>query len=155
MEDRRMKLAEALVLRADMQARMTDLVVRARRNARHQEGQEPAEDPVALLAEYDRILVEQEDLIVRINARNLATEVEDGLTITAAIARRDRLRRQHGVHNELANVGSTDHAVLTRSEVRWVSAVDVRALRAEADDLARQLRELDTRIQQINWTTDL
>lgn len=150
-----MKLAEALVLRADMQERMTSLVTRARQNARHQEGVDPAEDPASLLAEYDRIVAEQEALIVRINTRNLATEVEPGLTLTAAIARRDRLRRQHAIRVELAQAGSVGQALLTRSEVRWISAVDVPALRAEADDLARQLRELDTRIQEVNWTTDL
>ncbi|MGH3502213.1 MAG: DIP1984 family protein [Nocardioidaceae bacterium] len=35
------------------------------------------------------------------------------------------------------------------------SAVDVRATRREADEIARELRELDTRIQEINWATEL
>lgn len=42
-----------------------------------------------------------------------------------------------------------------RSEIRLVSSVDVRALRAEADGLARELRELDTRLQEVNWGTAL
>jgi cell division protein ZapA (FtsZ GTPase activity inhibitor) len=38
--------------------------------------------------------------------------------------------------------------------LRYESAVDVRALRQAADDVARRLRELDTRSQQINWSTE-
>jgi hypothetical protein len=44
-----MKLAEALALRADLQARLAQLASRATTNARYQEGEEPAEDPNALL----------------------------------------------------------------------------------------------------------
>jgi hypothetical protein len=42
-----------------------------------------------------------------------------------------------------------------RTEIRMVTAIDVRATRREVDDLARELRELDTRVQEINWTTEL
>jgi len=36
-----------------------------------------------------------------------------------------------------------------------VSALPVAELRREADDLARQLREVDTLIQRTNWEADL
>ena len=42
-----------------------------------------------------------------------------------------------------------------RSELRYLSALDVPALRARADDCAKELRELDNRIQQTNWEVDL
>jgi uncharacterized protein DUF6847 len=42
-----------------------------------------------------------------------------------------------------------------RSELRYVSAVTVSELRTAADEAARQHRELDVRIQQANWATDL
>lgn len=42
-----------------------------------------------------------------------------------------------------------------RSEIRLVSSVDVRAVRGEADAIARDLRELDTRLQEVNWATEL
>ena len=41
-----------------------------------------------------------------------------------------------------------------RSELK-VLALPAAQLRAQADDLARQLRELDVRIQQSNWEYDL
>jgi hypothetical protein len=43
----------------------------------------------------------------------------------------------------------------TRSELKVVTALDVRALRQRASDVARRTRELDSQIQQVNWTTDL
>jgi hypothetical protein len=42
-----------------------------------------------------------------------------------------------------------------RSELRQVSALPVAALRARADAVAQELRELDNRIQQANWSHDL
>jgi hypothetical protein len=149
------KLAEALALRADLQRRLAQVASRAVGNARHQEGEQPAEDPVALLAEHDRVAAELERLIARINEVNLATEVEPGLTMTQALARRDVLRTQHRVRTDLADAGSASHARMTRTELRFVSAVDVPGLRREADDVARRLRELDTAIQQANWTTEV
>ena len=149
------KLAEALALRADLQRRLAQVASRAVANARHQEGEQPAEDPVALLAEHDRVAAELERLIARINEVNLATEVEPGLTMTQALARRDVLRTQHRVRTDLADAGSASHARMTRTELRFVSAVDVPGLRREADDVARRLRELDTAIQQANWTTEV
>ncbi len=50
-----MKLAEALLERADAQRRYAQVEERARRFAKVQEGEAPAENPAALLAELDAI----------------------------------------------------------------------------------------------------
>jgi hypothetical protein len=150
-----MKLAEALAQRAAMQARMTRIANRATQNARFQEGDQPAEDPNALLAEYDRLVDELTGLIVRINTTNLATEVEPGLSMTAALALRDGFRMRHRVRTELADAASQAQDRFTRTELRYVPAVDVRALRQEADDAAQRAREVDILIQEVNWTTEL
>ncbi|GAA4545419.1 hypothetical protein [Pseudonocardia xishanensis] len=42
-----------------------------------------------------------------------------------------------------------------RSELRQVSALPVGELRRRADDVAKELRELDTAVQQANWTVEL
>jgi hypothetical protein len=41
------------------------------------------------------------------------------------------------------------------SELRQFSALPVRQLRDRADQVARELRELDARTQQANWMVDL
>ncbi len=150
-----MKLAEALIQRADVTARLAQLKQRALRNARHHEGEQIVENPVELLTEYDRLAGELELLIRRINVTNLATEIEPGVTVTDGLARRDVLRLRHRMVVELADAAGTQLDRFTRTELRSVAAVDVRHLRGRADELARLNRELDTRIQQVNWTVEL
>ena len=82
-----MKLAEALQLRADLQKRMEQLASRLYDNATVQEGDAPAEDPAALLAEYEDCAARLEDLMARINRTNSETRTERG-TLTELLARR-------------------------------------------------------------------
>ena len=49
-----MKIAEALALRADLQKRLEQLKQRLLKNARIQEGDTPAEDPVDLQSELEK-----------------------------------------------------------------------------------------------------
>jgi uncharacterized coiled-coil DUF342 family protein len=150
-----MLLAEALSQRADITTRLAELKQRALHNVRHQEGESPAEDPMELLAEFERLTGDLETRVLQINVTNLATEVEPGVTMTAALARRDALRARHRMLAELADGAVQSRDRFTRTELRYEIAVDVRALRQAADDVARRLRELDTRIQQVNWSTEL
>jgi hypothetical protein len=41
-----------------------------------------------------------------------------------------------------------------RSELKMLAALPVAQLRDQADDIARQLRDLDVRIQQSNWEAE-
>lgn len=154
-----MKLAEALALRADATRRIEQLRTRIVANARFQEGEEPAEDAQALLAEAGAVLDELEDLIRRINRTNAATRIGPEDTITDALARRDVLRTRHSVVTAAADaaVGRSQAGMgrQLRSELKMLAALPVAQLRAQADDLARQIRELDVRIQQSNWEFDL
>jgi len=153
------KLAEALALRADATRRVDQLRTRIVANARFQEGEEPAEDAQALLAEAGAVLDELEDLIRRINRTNAATRIGPEGTITDALARRDVLRTRHSVVTAAADaaVGRSQAGMgrQLRSELKMLAALPVAQLRAQADDLARQIRELDVRIQQSNWEFDL
>lgn len=105
-----------------------------------------------------------QELIRRINRTNAASELEAGLTITDAIARRDVLRLRRAIYAGVADAAAGQgqdgpHGYLMirqmRSELRYVSAVDVPALRRTVDDIAQEFRELDVRIQQANWEVDL
>lgn len=155
-----MKLAEALALRGDAQKRIEQLRSRIQSSARYQEGEEPPENAGALVDEVDAVLDELESLIRRINRTNAATDVEPGFTLTDAIARRDvlRLRRTLYVAAAEAATGRGQGPGMgvrqMRSELRYLSALDVPVLRTRADDCAKDLRELDNRIQQTNWEVD-
>ena len=43
----------------------------------------------------------------------------------------------------------------TRSEIKIFSTVDVAVLQKTVDQMSRQLRLLDNKLQQTNWSTDL
>ena len=81
---------------------------------------------------------------------------EDG-TLTDALARRDVLRLRHSVLTSAAEAaaGQRGAARQLRSELTMLSALDVADLRARADVLARDIRQLDMRIQRTNWEADL
>lgn len=51
-----------------------------------------------------------------------------------------------------ANVRSDRYS---RNEIKFVRTIDVAALQKQIDELSKQLRELDVRLQQANWMTDL
>ena len=149
-----MKLAEALNQRADLQKRIAQLRERLSNNVKVQEGDEPAEKPEDLFKELEGALKELESLIVRINRTNQET-VWDGKTLTEMIAGKDVLSLQLSVLRtalESANVRSDRYS---RNEIKFVRTVDVNDLQKKVDDLSRDLRTLDSKLQQANWMTDL
>jgi len=150
-----MKLAEALVLRADVQKRVQQIKARLRQSAIVQEGDQPPEDPQALLTELDALLTQLEDLIIRINQTNMRTAFADGTLLTVALARRDVLDLRLSTIADLAETASNRIDRYGSAEIRKLATVDVAALRRQSDTLARQRRELDTAIQATNWATDL
>ncbi len=149
-----MKLAEALQLRADLQKRMEQLAARLYDNATVQEGEAPAEDPVALLEEYEACAAQLEEMMARINRTNCETRTEAG-TLTELLARRDCLKLRAGTYRNFLTCASSLTRRSTRSEIKICSAVPVPVYRKRADELACRLREVDNAIQAVNWTTEL
>lgn len=150
-----MKLAEALVLRSDKKKRIEQLKQRILRNAKVQEGQKPAEEPEALIQEMESISEELVDLIQRINKTNSSTEFEEGLSLADAIARRDILVMKNSIYRDLAQAATITQDIRTKSEVKFMGTVKVSQIQAQADALAKDHRELDTKIQELNWKTEL
>ena len=120
-----MKLAEALILRADSQKRFVQLKSRLITNARIQEGDEPAENPQALIREME------------------------------GVAERDVLALRRSAYSELAANAAIAPGRFTRSEIKFISTIDVAEIQKRSDDLSKQYRDLDARIQELNWQTEL
>lgn len=153
-----MKVAEALAERSDAVRRVEQLRTRIVGSARYQEGEKPAEDAASLLVEVGVVLDELEALIRQINRTNATDQIESGSTVTDALARRDTLRLRHAVVTAAADAASGRQGGANRqlrSELKMFTALPVAQLRAEADGLARELRELDVRIQRSNWEVEL
>ena len=149
-----MKLAEALIERADLQNRLQQLRDRLVANARVQEGEKPAEDPMELLEETAQVTARLEELIARINLTN-AKVLCEGRTLTELLARREALSQQVSLMRSLLDAASATVMRGGRMEVRILSAVDVPGLRKQTDSLSQELRKLDTLIQSRNWLEDL
>lgn len=150
-----MKLAEALMERADAQRRLFQLNERLQQNALYQEGDKPAENPQELLAQYQQTASKLEKLVVMINQANHQVSLSNGLTMVEALAKRDRLKAEHGMLMNLANSATVSHDRYSRSEIKMLAAMDVKYIRQQADQIAKQHRELDILIQQANWQTDI
>ena len=148
-----MKLAEALQERAALNRRIDSLRVRLNANAIVQEGEKTPEDPQELLKELNRCTARLEDLIKRINITNCFTIV-DGTSITAMIAKKDMLTTKISVYRDFLSCASNVAQRAKRTEIKILSTVDVAALQKEIDDMARDLRLIDNKIQAANWATD-
>lgn len=149
-----MKIAEALIERADIQKRIEQLRDRLSSNALVQEGEEPAEDPTSLLTELDRLEKRLCELVARINLTN-ANTVSGGMTVTEMLALRDCLAQKNDIIRDFLRAASQKWMRGRGSEIVVKSTVSVSELQKQVDDISKQLRELDTRIQGINWNTDL
>lgn len=149
-----MKLAEALAERADLQKRIEQTRARLKNNAWVQEGERPAEDPTALEKELAALCDQLEKLIARINLTNAAA-AEEGVSITALLARRDALSVYTAGLRDFLDEASHTPVRAARGEIKILPTVSVPEYRKKADALSKELRELDMRIQRLNWTTDL
>lgn len=150
-----MKLAEALLLRSDLQTKLASLRERVVRNAVVQQGEKPHEDPAKLLKEAHGVLDELESLVARINRTNLAAKASDGRSLTALLARRDMLTQRHALLKAAVAGSHKEPERYSVSEIKWKAVLNVASLQKQADDLAKTLRELVAQIQQINWKADL
>ena len=150
-----MKLAEALSERAEAQRQYEQLHQRILRVARVQEGDEPAENPEELLTEANKVLDRLDLLIRRINKTNTETQFDERYSLTDAIAFRDMALKRRKLYSDLATKASTTQERYTRTELRYISTVKVKDMQSRVDQLAKEYRELDTKIQRLNWEADL
>lgn len=149
-----MKLATALSERASLQVRLNELQIRLNANAKVQEGDVPAENPVELIAEKDRILDELENLVTRINLTNSRTEC-DGVTITELISKRDRMKKDVNIMRSFLNNASSKIDRYSKTEILIKSTVDIAEYQKKLDVISKELRQIDEKIQELNWTTEL
>ena len=149
-----MKLAEALILRSDLQKRIEQLRVRLNNNAKVQENDKPSENPEELLNELDNNINQLKILIKQINRTNCVT-VSNGQTLADLIAERDTLTLKSNILRGFLNIAGQKVNLYSTTEIKIMSTVDVPALQKEVDQLSKKIRETDTELQQANWLTEL
>lgn len=149
-----MILAEALNLRADLQKRIAQVKERINDNVKVQEGDEPIEAPQELFKELDDLFVQLQEIIYRINKTNMAAVI-DGKTLTEWIAARDVLKYKIAAYRGAINNSLIKSDRYSRNEIRFVRTIDAADIQKKADKMAKEYRELDIKIQQANWATEL
>ncbi len=149
-----MKLAEALMIRADLQKRIAQLGERLSMNAKVQEGDMPSENPEALLKELSENIIQLENLVTRINLTN-CREIPGVGTITALISKRDALTKKLSILREFLLSAAAKVDRYSKNEIRVMSSVNVAELQKSLDAEAKELRSLNLKIQELNWLTDL
>ena len=149
-----MKLAEALNLRADLQKRIASLKERLIRNAKVQEGDTPSENPDTLLNELSNNIRELEDIIKAINRTNSSTYVENE-SISDIIAKRDTLGLKLSILRSFISESSNKIDRYSSKEIKILSTVSVTEKQKEIDNLSKEYRLIDTKLQGLNWTTDI
>jgi tRNA C32,U32 (ribose-2'-O)-methylase TrmJ len=149
-----MKLASALSERSDLQRRLSELIRRLENNAKVQDGDQPAENPEALLTEMNQAFTRLEELIAHINLTNAKT-VSGDATLTELLARRDCLKQRVNMMRSFLEAASAKVDRYSTKEIKVTSTVSVSELQKQNDKLSKELRELDEKIQELNWTTEL
>ncbi|MBU3006014.1 DIP1984 family protein [Paraglaciecola arctica] len=150
-----MKLAEALSIRADLQRKAIQLKERILRNAKIQVGEKPAEDPNELLLDLGKVSKELVILVNKINRTNTTIKFDSENTLADILSERDQLASLRDLHRELAKQATVTQDRYKKLEIKFVPAVDVRSIQKMADGFSKQFRELDVKIQALNWTEDL
>lgn len=149
-----MKLAEALILRADTQKRIAQLKERLLLNAKVQAGDQPAEKPESLLAELEEATCQLIALICTINRANAAAQVE-GRSLADLLAERDARMAQAAILRAFLAGAAAKVDRYSQKEIALLSTVDVAAKQKEVDALARKIRNIDLKIQEKNWLTEV
>ena len=149
-----MKLAEALILRKDLQTRIARIRDRPFANVLVQEGDKPSEDPSELIARLNETMAELGTLITRINKTNSNTQL-DGKVLADAITERDMTLRKVSILREALQKAADRPNRYSPKEIRSLTPLDVQKEEKIVDQLSYEARVLDAKIQAKNWEVDL
>lgn len=150
-QNKKIKLAEGLLLRADLLKKIEHLQNRIRPVLIVSDDKLPQEDPDTLLAQLRKAISDLETLIVRINKTNNETYMEEEGSLMEALAKRDALKMLSEKLRHIRYAAQIDNS----GEKTLKTTIDIKTLQIEMDRVGRSFREIDSRIQEINWLTEL
>ena len=150
-----MKLAEALMLRADIQKDLAWCKTQMVKGALVQEGERPGEDPNELVQRVEDRSAQLEALITRINEVNLVSRDGAGRSLTQLMARRDMLRLKHGIYSDAHSEATDRQSRYGASEIKWKASFGAVEMRKRIEAIAAELRSLNVTIQQMNWSVEI
>ncbi|MCL8009090.1 DIP1984 family protein [Gelidibacter japonicus] len=145
------KLAEGLLLRADLMKKIEHLQNRIRPVLIVSDDKLPQEDPDKLLAQLRKAIQDLESIIIRINKTNNEIQVEGEGSLMEALAKRDSLKMLSEKLRNIRYAAQVDNS----GDTNLKTTIDIKKLQVEMDQVGRAFREIDSKIQEINWLTEL
>ena len=146
-----MKLAEALLLRADLMKKIEHLQNRITPVLIVSDDKLPQEDPDKLMAQLRKAIQDLETLIIRINKTNNETYIEGEGFLMEALAKRDSLK----ILSEKLRYIRYAAQINNSGDKNLKTTIDIKNLQIEMDQTGRAFREIDSKIQEVNWLTEL
>ena len=150
-----MKLAELLIERSEIQKRIAQMASRLNDYATVQEGDEPPFKPDEMLKKLDGLHVKLEETIRKINITNMTTEFEPGITLADAVTKRDVMKSRRNIYHGLFTASVVRDSRYSKKEIKFVTTLDVDSIMDVTDDLAKDIRVLDSKIQIKNWEVEV
>ena len=148
-----MKLAEVLIRKGDLAKRIASLRSRLKNNCLIQEGETPQEDPSAIIAELESAITEHERLQGTILAANMRSRVGDRPLCEVLLHRNSLMVLHAALAGAVEAARPSDRYGL--SEIRWSPVIDGAATQKRVDDIAAQIQELNIKLQEVNWQTEV
>ncbi|TYB75886.1 DIP1984 family protein [Bizionia myxarmorum] len=150
-KNKKMKLAEALLLRSDLMKKIEHIQNRIRPVLIVSDDKKPQEDPAKLLAQLRTAIQDLETLVIRINKTNNETQIKGEGSLMEALAKRDSLKM---LSEKLRNIRYAAQ-VNNSGDANLKTTIDIKKLQSEMDQIGRAFREIDSKIQELNWLTEL
>ena len=151
-----MLLAEALLRKAVLKKELEALEQRMSESARIPHDEEPVDDYLILLGIYNEKEYELREMSLKILSTNSKTVFTEGETISQAIIRRDSLKRVVSMYNKLLSAATGGgRGLFSSRDIKYKRIVNMDKVRSDMNIAAMQYRDLDVKLQQLNWNTEL
>jgi len=150
-KNNKMKLAEALLLRSDLMKKIEHIQNRIRPVLIVSDDKKPQEDPTKLIAELRTAIQDLEILVIRINKTNNEININGEGSLMEALAKRDSLKMLSEKLRNIRYAAQIDNS----GDANLKTTIDIKKLQTEMDQTGRAFREIDSKIQELNWLTEL
>ncbi|MBK6449889.1 MAG: DIP1984 family protein [Saprospiraceae bacterium] len=150
-KNNKMKLAEALLLRSDLMKKIEHIQNRIRPVLIVSDDKKPQEDPTKLIAELRTAIQDLEILVIRINKTNNEININGEGSLMEALVKRDSLKMLSEKLRNIRYAAQIDNS----GDANLKTTIDIKKLQTEMDQTGRAFREIDSKIQELNWLTEL
>lgn len=157
-----MKLGEALVRRKQLGQEITALMGQVKQQPVRASDGTPVKDANGQINKLSELITEKAVLEQQINNTNIQTKVEfmgHTVSVMQLISERDAIRLRESIYRDLAGqikTGLNRNSYLDREhQIGTVTDYDLEQIQGIQQTAAKLGRELDTKLQETNWTADL